>query len=250
MGYGQVVNLDLSSTGGAENAFRLNSLFDPDFTGTGTQPIGFDQWSALYNRYRVHSCSMHVEWLSSGTTLGAICGISVRRDSGVVNQFQDLVGEPYTKWIGVGSAQAGPGCLHHAVSVRELYGISNSTFMDEDYSASISGSPSRIVYGHVWANTWTQTAEAVAMRCAVHLIYDVEFYERVDLDDSFQIMDKLRFLYNHLSTQPRPYVTKTIVPKEGNTDAFVPQKAIGQKEQSKSATDEQLYINLKKLFDK
>jgi hypothetical protein len=210
MGYGQVVSLDLSTTGGAEHAFRLNSLFDPDFTGVGTQPVGFDQWSALYNRYRVHACKVHVEFISSGTTLGALCGVSIRRDSTVANQFQDLVGEPYCVWVGAGAAQAGPACIHTGASVREIYGIGNSTFMDEDYSASIGANPSRVVYGHIWCNTWTQTAEAISFRVAVHLIYDVEFYERVDLDDSFAIKQKLELLYNHLNTKPRPYFTKTI----------------------------------------
>lgn len=237
MGYGQVINLDLSSTGGAENAFRLNSLFDPDFTGVGTQPVGFDQWSGLYNRYRVHSCKVHVEFISSGTTLGAICGVSIRRDSTVSNQYQDLVGEPYTVWTGVGSAQAGPGCIHTGASVREIYGIGNSSFMDEDYSASISGSPSRIVYGHVWANTWTQTAEAVAMRAAVHLIYDVEFYERVDLDDSFMLKEKMIMLYGSLLKQPRPVVTKTI-DSESNT-----------KQDKTSTPQDTKLLNLKKAID-
>lgn len=126
------------------------------------------------------------------------------------NQYQDLVGEPFTVWGGAGPSQAGPCCLTNSLTVRELYGITSSSFMDEDYSASISGNPSRIMYGHVWANSWTQSADAIAMRVAVHIIFDVEFYERVDLDDSFQVKEKLELLYNHLCTKPRPFLSKTI----------------------------------------
>jgi len=42
-------------------ALRLNSLFDPDATGTGHQPYGYDQLSQLYNRYRVISCSYRLQ---------------------------------------------------------------------------------------------------------------------------------------------------------------------------------------------
>ena len=35
------------------NVFRGNSCFDPDFSGVGAQPRGFDQWKAFYRRYRV-----------------------------------------------------------------------------------------------------------------------------------------------------------------------------------------------------
>ena len=31
--------------------FSMNSIFDPDFTGVGHQPLGHDQWSAF--------CSVH-----------------------------------------------------------------------------------------------------------------------------------------------------------------------------------------------
>jgi hypothetical protein len=35
--------------------WNLNSIFDPNLTGTGHQPLGYDQWSAFYGRYRVLS---------------------------------------------------------------------------------------------------------------------------------------------------------------------------------------------------
>lgn len=34
--------------------FNLNSLYDPDRTGTGHQPLGVDQYATFYNRYRVY----------------------------------------------------------------------------------------------------------------------------------------------------------------------------------------------------
>jgi len=36
-----------------DNVFNLNSLFDPEQTGTGHQPLGRDQYNTFYNRYRV-----------------------------------------------------------------------------------------------------------------------------------------------------------------------------------------------------
>lgn len=38
--------------------FRLNSIYDPDLTSTGHQPLGRDQLALLYNRYRVFA----VDW--------------------------------------------------------------------------------------------------------------------------------------------------------------------------------------------
>lgn len=41
------------STLGTQHKWNLNSLYDPDQTGVGHQPYGFDQLSGLYQRYKV-----------------------------------------------------------------------------------------------------------------------------------------------------------------------------------------------------
>lgn len=33
--------------------WRLNSIFDPDYSGIGNQPLGRDTWSSIYNYYKV-----------------------------------------------------------------------------------------------------------------------------------------------------------------------------------------------------
>jgi len=35
--------------------FRANSIFDPDFTGVGHQPLSHDQYALRYSQYRVVS---------------------------------------------------------------------------------------------------------------------------------------------------------------------------------------------------
>lgn len=81
-----VEELSLSSenvTGltGAEYAFRLASLFDPNFTGVGHQPRGFDQMAAFYTEYVVYKVDVQVRIMSqtSGVNIaGNFVAISVR----------------------------------------------------------------------------------------------------------------------------------------------------------------------------
>ncbi len=49
---------------GAYQVFRSNSLYDPDYTGVGAQPLGFDQWSTLFGVYRVYAMRYEVTFVS------------------------------------------------------------------------------------------------------------------------------------------------------------------------------------------
>lgn len=40
--------------------FRGNSVYDPDYTGGGVQPYGYDQYMAIFNNYRVVASSIKV----------------------------------------------------------------------------------------------------------------------------------------------------------------------------------------------
>ena len=63
--------LNVGGSCSGPHVFRLNSLFDPDFTGTGHQPQGYDNMALQYNRYIVYGCPSR---LSSQST---ICPVQV-----------------------------------------------------------------------------------------------------------------------------------------------------------------------------
>lgn len=52
----------VSSTGAGvqEQVYRLNGMYDPDYTGVGTQPNFFDDMSTIYGRYRVRGVKVRI----------------------------------------------------------------------------------------------------------------------------------------------------------------------------------------------
>jgi len=54
---GVVIGADFMGT---EYVFRLNSLFDPDLTGVGHQPFGYDQLTTMYGSYCVTGCMIDI----------------------------------------------------------------------------------------------------------------------------------------------------------------------------------------------
>lgn len=59
--------------------FRGNGCFDPDITGSGAQPTGFDQYMALYKNFRVIRSKIRVSVLSGSTAAAAGQAIVVVR---------------------------------------------------------------------------------------------------------------------------------------------------------------------------
>lgn len=47
-------------------AFRGNSVYDPDATGLGVQPYGFDEYSALFSGYIVYASKIKVRFATTG----------------------------------------------------------------------------------------------------------------------------------------------------------------------------------------
>lgn len=62
--YNDIVSLSSSTSGLASTpyVFSLNGAYDPDVTGTGHQPRGFDQWMALYKRFKVYKADVEIRF--------------------------------------------------------------------------------------------------------------------------------------------------------------------------------------------
>lgn len=66
----------------ATYVFSANGLFDPNITGVGHQPRGFDQLKVLFDHYHVTKSTCRVTFMS-GSSQGQslICGIQLKDDS-------------------------------------------------------------------------------------------------------------------------------------------------------------------------
>jgi len=164
------------------NVYRANSLFDPDFTGGGGQPLGRDQWAAFYRRYRVLAC--HVEWTPMADTSGVVftCGITPLNTSGSLSSSQAYEAAAYTKRKAIGNTNAtGVKKITFYSTTDKQRGMPyNGTRMNGELSALMGGNPIDAWYVHVWAKTddgsltWTVAG-------TVKLTYDVELYDRETL---------------------------------------------------------------------
>lgn len=128
----------LLTTFGSEQSFRLGSLFDPDFTGTGHQPFGYDQLTPFYVRYLVTHVDIVVTF-SDPSTDGVYVGAFIKS----YNDPATLVN------CTIGQAMERPNVFCQALNNT---GSQRITFKKSVNLAAISGMTDA-EYAGAWATT-------------------------------------------------------------------------------------------------
>jgi len=67
MRYADTATLSISSGLDTQKIYSLNGMYDPDVTGGGHQPLGFDQMLSLYNKYCVLGAKISVRMRNGST---------------------------------------------------------------------------------------------------------------------------------------------------------------------------------------
>jgi len=140
-----------------DNVFRGNSLFDPDATGAGGQPMGFDQWANFYASYTVLGSKIEVTCMQNGAAgaYNARFGATPTNFSSAFGTGDYEVAEelPYSKigQVHMGSAGVGQGRITNYMSTNKLIGVVRPAVQIEDaYGALVSANPTNTWYWHVW----------------------------------------------------------------------------------------------------
>lgn len=159
-----------------DRVFAGNGLFDPDITGTGHQPLGFDQWMGIYDRYRVHASSIKVTTLNKATAAGSFLNCSVFASidsSGVAND--EVAEEMPDAEDSLAGTLTGPNedTMYRYAQTSRVIGVKDIAY-SPDYSAPASQNPSAIWYWRiVCGNSDASTLNAVIN---LNITYTVEFY--------------------------------------------------------------------------
>lgn len=177
MHFGQV-NSNVAAT--LSQTYRANSLYDPDYTGVGVQPKGFDQLAALYGSYRVRACKLEVDAFNNKNT-PLIVGIYASMDPAITVNADDLICEPYVKHkvlapVGSGTANAKMSLY---MSTSRLTG---DKVTDDQYESAISTNPATPWYWHVVG--LDATGSSVNVQYSAKLTFYVDFFDRLDLEMS------------------------------------------------------------------
>lgn len=175
-------DIGFSSVSGAVsgNVMRANSLFDPNETGVGHQPLYFDQFSAVYNRYQVYAATITVVF-SPVTETAATSDWLV----GIVGQSTNTVGavpstlceQGHAKWAVINGRNGGPNqkTLTLTYTPESCLALTNK---DTDVGALISANPDQSYKFLVWCADM-QASGTTSLIGSVDITYDVVFSDRI-----------------------------------------------------------------------
>lgn len=160
-----------------QHVMNLNSLFDPDRTGVGHQPYGYDTLSTLYNRYRVISCGWRATVCLSSAAPSIVIGAIPSNDVSILwASLGELLENPRAKYI-----TQNPGSpalvLRGKSYMPALMGRTKAQYMaDDNYQAIVTASPSEtgLLYLQAFDNTG---APLGSIRINVVLEYTVEWFD-------------------------------------------------------------------------
>nr|QTE03541.1 MAG: putative capsid protein [Phoenicopterus roseus CRESS-DNA-virus sp.] len=174
--FGSLTGLTLS-----HYTFR-NSIFDPDVTAVGHQPLWRDQLFLLYTRYRVHGIKYRFTIWNQNQPAGLI-GAVKHSDDGITETSWTTLRERRSVRSFVVS---GPGAKQSVVkgymACGKPHGLTKKEFMfDEDFEADMNSNPVKQTYLQLYLTTQGPTAVA---NVVVDMLYYVELTGRSSVSGS------------------------------------------------------------------
>lgn len=161
-----------------------NGLYDPDISGTGHQPLGFDQWMAFYDRYRVLSSTCTVTTINGQTTAGRNIQTTLIPSNNQTAIANDDEAEelPEAEEANAGIVN-GPSedTVRATKQTATMVGVPNIKYSTE-YSGTVSTNPNQQWYWRVFHASVDGTAISAFVN--IKIIYTVEFYQRKQLEQS------------------------------------------------------------------
>lgn len=175
--------------------FRLNSLHDPDYTGTGHQPMGYDQFTALYQQWWVLSSRVTIDAIFT-TDTASIASVGVNRaqvgffatanDTTLPTTADQMIENHNCRFRHM-TGYMNKARFSESFSHPKFFGVNEMQYLaDDQFGGSVGSNPVRWIVGDLAAITSFSGGDTSVgvVECQVLIEFDVVFSAPLVLSSS------------------------------------------------------------------
>ena len=191
--YSTRITMDAGGSGAVTSyQFSANGMYDPDITGTGHQPLGFDQWmgtsstTGFYNHYCVDSSHMYVTAFSQAAdnTGQAVILLGLADDTTVGIDFDAARENPTYKAVMLGSVGSGHDVvkIDKGFDAAQYFGLNGvSLHAKDDLRGIYSANPAEQAYYTLYVSSDNPTVNPATVSLVILIKYRAHLTERREL---------------------------------------------------------------------
>lgn len=180
----------LSETLGGDlgkHVFRANSLFDPDLTGTGHQPLYYDQivnsleGNGLYHKYLVNALSYVIRFNNAGSEELAVCVVPTTHSNPINDgdNFDAICEAPYAQrcLLTAHNGSKATATIKGSFMIKAVEGV--SSLDRSNYEAINSANPVFSPLLNICAIPMNESSTFDDLWVDVTLFFKAECYDRI-----------------------------------------------------------------------
>lgn len=184
--YAQLITFSNATTVGSQFVFRMNSIFDPDQSGGGHQPYGYDTAATIYARYLVRSFKYDIRFCSAQDQNFVA---TIPSNGGIVSvtnlaTFENAVETPLSQFRALAYDGGFPVQITGEHKLNELNGSTMTRYTSDDrFAAAFGANPTEIMY--LYVTCYNPSSNTVIVQALCHFEYEAEVYDPFQLAPSF-----------------------------------------------------------------
>lgn len=185
--YVERIGINPALTGALSSyTFSANAMFDPNVSGTGHQPYGFDQLMALYNHYQVIGSKIRIT-VTGQPNESFIYGLQLN-DATIMSStnVEAICEQPFAKRkiVSPGTSDTKDLTMSQGFSLRKFFGSKsnvNTLIGNRSYMGQVNTDPAEQAYYVLWCASNGPTSDPGLIQFHVEIEYLARFSEPKDL---------------------------------------------------------------------
>lgn len=162
--------------------FRVNSIFDPDYTGVGAQPLWADQFNLLYGRYRVHGMKYKLTVTCADNNRMTQIALCPAVNATLETTWQTMAERSESRVIIVPPVGATPKVVRGYIPTGRIWGLTKQQMKeDEDFIALFGTNPTKTTILQIYGVT---SAASAVIDFKLDMTFLTELIDRVKIGGS------------------------------------------------------------------